>query len=232
MTLKNNRAPLLCCFQLCAWFHCHMSIQTGVRVRKRLSWALTSVTLTFDLWPWPFAWTSLLTMVITPENFMMIRWWEHGEKGVTEGRTDRQTDGLNQSYSCLVAAKNKQSPWCNSAQCVIKVRHDNVSRHLTSKCHTRYCSSQRWTHYDHSAVLLIHYLKQCWPSSVMPYGNTRGKWKGHNNNGYPFIYWDWTKFFWTQTYIERIAEQTEVFDPDKPVWHGTQVHQESTEYLQ
>ena len=110
MTLKNNRAPLLCCFQLCAWFHCHMWIQ--VRVRKRLSLVLTSVTLTFDLWPWTFAWTSLLTMVITPENFMMIRWWEHGEKGVTErqtdGRTDRWTDGLNQSYSCLVAAKNKK----------------------------------------------------------------------------------------------------------------------------
>ena len=93
MTLKNNRAPLLCCFQLCAWFHCHMWIQTGVRVRKRLSWVVTSVTLTFDLWPWPFAWTSLLTMVITPENLMMIRWWEHGEKGVTDRRTDRQTDG-------------------------------------------------------------------------------------------------------------------------------------------
>ena len=110
MTLKNNRAPLLCCFQLCAWFHRPMWIQTGVGVRKRLSWVLTSVTLTFDLWPWPFAWTSLLTMVIAPENFMMIPWWEHGEKCVTDGRTDGQTDGqtdgLNQSYSCLVAAKN------------------------------------------------------------------------------------------------------------------------------
>ena len=28
-------------------------IQTGVTVRKRLRWVLTSVTLTFDLWPWP-----------------------------------------------------------------------------------------------------------------------------------------------------------------------------------
>ena len=37
---------------------------------------------------------------------MMIWWWEHGEKGVTDGQTDGQTDGLNQSYSCLVAAKN------------------------------------------------------------------------------------------------------------------------------
>ena len=26
------------------------------------------VTLTFDLWPWLFAWTSLLSLVITPEN--------------------------------------------------------------------------------------------------------------------------------------------------------------------
>ena len=128
MTLKNNRAPLLCCFQLCAWFHCHMWIQTGVRVRKRLSWVLTSVTLTFDLWPWPFAWTSLLTMVITPENFMMIRWWEHGEKGVTDRRTDGQTDGrtdgLNQSYSCLVAAKkyailsSNVRQWVNSLHTV------------------------------------------------------------------------------------------------------------------
>ena len=46
---------------------------------------LTSVTFTFDLWPRPFAWTSLLTMVITPENFMMIRWWEHDEQGKSEG---------------------------------------------------------------------------------------------------------------------------------------------------
>ena len=94
MTLKNNRAPLLCCFQLCAWFHCYMWIQTGVRVWKRLSWVLTSVTLIFDLWPWPFAWTSLLSMVITPENFMMIRWWEHGENIANKvWQTDRRTDG-------------------------------------------------------------------------------------------------------------------------------------------
>ena len=85
------------------WFHCHMWIQTGVRVRKRLSWVLTSVTLTFDLWPWPFAWTSLFTMVITPENFMMIRWWEHGEKGVTDGRTDRRTDRQTENTICRAA---------------------------------------------------------------------------------------------------------------------------------
>ena len=54
---------------------------------------MTSVTLTFDLWPWPFAWTSLLSLVITPENFMMTGWWKHSQKGVTDGRTDGRTDG-------------------------------------------------------------------------------------------------------------------------------------------
>ena len=92
MTFKNNRAPLLSIVKLYASFHHHMWIRTGVTVRKRLSWVVTSVTLTFDLWPWPFAWTSLLSPVITPENFMMIRWWEHSQKGVTDGQTDRRTD--------------------------------------------------------------------------------------------------------------------------------------------
>ena len=92
MTLKNNRAPLLCCFQLCTWFHCHMWIQTGVRVRKRLSWVLTSVTLTFDLWPWPFC------MDITfdhgnnswkfHDDTIMGTWWKRCDR-----RTDRQTNG-------------------------------------------------------------------------------------------------------------------------------------------
>ena len=97
MTLKNNRAPLLCYFKLCASFRSHWWLQTGVTVRKRPIWVkfddfFLSVTLTLDLWPRPFAWTSLLSLVITPENVMKIRWWEHSQKGVTDGRTDRQTD--------------------------------------------------------------------------------------------------------------------------------------------
>ena len=88
MTLKNNRAPLLSNIKLYASFHHHMWILTGVTVRKWLSWVMTSVTLTFDLWPWAFAWTSLLWLVITPENFVMMRWWEHSQKGVTDRRTD------------------------------------------------------------------------------------------------------------------------------------------------
>ena len=88
MTLKNNRAPLLSNIKLYASFHQHMWIRTWVTVQKRLSWVMTSVTLTFDLWPWPFAWTLCRSLVITPESFMMIRWWEHSQKGVTDRRTE------------------------------------------------------------------------------------------------------------------------------------------------
>ena len=56
MTSENNRASLLCCFKLCATFHSHWWIQTGVTVRKRPIWVkidefLSRVTLKFDVWP-------------------------------------------------------------------------------------------------------------------------------------------------------------------------------------
>ena len=92
MTLKNNKAPLLSNIKLYASFHHHMWIETWVTVRKQLSWVVTSVTLTFDLWPCPFAWTLLWSLVITPENLIMIRWLEHSQKGVTDGQTDGQTE--------------------------------------------------------------------------------------------------------------------------------------------
>ena len=57
MTLKNNRAPLLCCIKLCASFQSHRWIQTGVTVQKRsrrvkISDFLSCVTLKIDGWPW------------------------------------------------------------------------------------------------------------------------------------------------------------------------------------
>ena len=97
MTLKNNRAPLLSNIKLYAIafeklyisFHHHMWIQSGVKVWKRLSWVVTSVTLTFDLWPWPFVWTLLWSLVTTPENFMMI---DDGNIVKKAWQTDRRTD--------------------------------------------------------------------------------------------------------------------------------------------
>ena len=57
MTLKNNWAPLLCCFKLCESFHSHRWIPTKVTVRKLSIWVkigalLSRVTLKFDGWHW------------------------------------------------------------------------------------------------------------------------------------------------------------------------------------
>ena len=57
MTLKDNRAPLLRYFKLCASFRSHLCIQTAVTVRKRPIWVKfddfeSRVTLKFDGWPW------------------------------------------------------------------------------------------------------------------------------------------------------------------------------------
>ena len=49
--LENKSAPLLNNIKPYASFQHHMCIQTWVTVRKRLNWVVTSVTLTFDLWP-------------------------------------------------------------------------------------------------------------------------------------------------------------------------------------
>ena len=118
MTLKNNRAPLLSNIKLYASFHHHMWIQTGVTVRKWLSWVITSVTLTFDLWPWPFAWTSLLSLVITPENFVMIQWREHSQKGVTDRQTDRRTDWtIHRAAWSQLKMKMKLSELVSSFRC-------------------------------------------------------------------------------------------------------------------
>ena len=137
MTFRNNRAPLLSIIKPYAWFHHHMWIQTGVTVRKRLSWVVTSVTLTFDLWPWPFAWTLLWSLVITPENFMMIRWWEHSQKGVTDRHSSNwsyspETPKLGQNGWLFAPSvleiwqmtlKNKRAPFLSTIKLCASFQH-------------------------------------------------------------------------------------------------------------
>ena len=57
MTLRNNRAPLLCCFKLYASFHSYRWIKTKVTFQKRsirvkIGDFLSRLTLKFDGWPW------------------------------------------------------------------------------------------------------------------------------------------------------------------------------------
>ena len=64
-------------------------------VNSNWSYSPETVTLGVDLCDldlWPLILTfcmSLLSLVITPENFMMIQWWEHSQK---VWQTDRRTD--------------------------------------------------------------------------------------------------------------------------------------------
>ena len=70
MSSKNNRTTPLCHFKLFALFRSHLWIQTRFMIRKWLNCAKFLLTsMTFHLWPWPFPWTSPLSLVITPENF-------------------------------------------------------------------------------------------------------------------------------------------------------------------
>ena len=54
ITLKNNRAPLLCCYKLCASFHSHQWIQTRVTVRNCAQFGSKSMFLaaTKQLYDW------------------------------------------------------------------------------------------------------------------------------------------------------------------------------------
>ena len=57
MTLKNNRTPLLCYFNIWSSFHSHLWNQTGVTISKIPIWVkidnfFSHVTLKFDRWPW------------------------------------------------------------------------------------------------------------------------------------------------------------------------------------
>ena len=87
MTLKFNRAPLLGNIKL-------FGIISSSYVNSNWSYDPETVKLGVDLCDldlWPFAWTSIWSLVITPESFMMIRWWEHSQKGVPADRRTENT---------------------------------------------------------------------------------------------------------------------------------------------
>ena len=65
MTLKNNRAPLICYLKHFALFRSHCWVQSGIIVRKCPIWVkiddfVSLVTLKFDVWHWKNNRTHLL----------------------------------------------------------------------------------------------------------------------------------------------------------------------------
>ena len=77
ITLKNNRAPLLCCFKLCASFHSHQWIQTEVTVwisqnLVKIDDFFSRVTLKFNGWPWNTIGHLLYTSWSFVQHFLAI----------------------------------------------------------------------------------------------------------------------------------------------------------------
>ena len=82
MTLKNNRAPLLCYVKLCATFESHWWIHIKVTVRKRPIWVrigvfLSCMILKVDWWPWKNR-TSLLCFAKLCASFRSHQWIQTG----------------------------------------------------------------------------------------------------------------------------------------------------------
>ena len=123
--LEKNRAPLPCYFKLCASFHSHWWVRTRVTVRKRPNQGKNCFDLRdVELWPLTMNFCMDITFVNGNNswNFMMIRWQEHCEKGVTDGRTDRRTD-RQMERSVLRAA------W-SQLKMIIKRMHYILDTHL------------------------------------------------------------------------------------------------------
>ena len=122
-----------------------------------------------DLDRWPFAWTLLLSLVITPENFVMIRWWEHSQKGMTDKRTDRQTDRrtdwtihraawsqLKISYFHFPHMDGLVQERCNSSALGMEL--------LLSCTNPSICPRLKW--YACIFKIELFLLKETWPSFI------------------------------------------------------------------
>ena len=108
-------------------------------------------------------------MVITPENYMMIRWWEHGEKGVTDrqtdgrtdGRTDRRTDGRTDWTSHIAA-------W--SQLKMLLMLHDNfiISKSIFVECCFPLASGFLWKNFLAATKQLYEWFSPSVRPSVCP----------------------------------------------------------------
>ena len=122
-------------------------------VRKQLLWVLIFVALVFDLWPWPSAWTSLLSLVITPENFRMIRWWEHSQKGVADRRTDWTIHRTAWSQLIQERLKRQNALGCldqyaaqNNKYARLPVPSQPPTQKVFFQWHTRYDPTMKHSH--------------------------------------------------------------------------------------
>ena len=101
-TWKTIRHPFYATSSYLYHFVCLCEFKLELWSGKSPNWGKLCFDLcNLDLWPWPFAWTSCLSMEITNK----ISWWHDDRNIVKKDVTDERTDGKKCSQSCLVAAK-------------------------------------------------------------------------------------------------------------------------------
>ena len=113
-TLKNNKVLLLYRIELCLSLRSHQWIQTWLTVRKpsirvKIGDFLCCVSSKFDEWSWTtighlfYAASGFVHHLIAISEFKLSRWYHDRnivQKGVKDGRTDRQTDGRTDRQMC------------------------------------------------------------------------------------------------------------------------------------
>ena len=100
MTLKNNRAPLLCYFKLCASFRSYWWIQTGVTVRKRPIYLIFFI-LSYLIW-------------VKFDNFLAV--WP---RNLTYDLEKQQVTSSKQHQAvCIISSSYVNSNWRYSPETV------------------------------------------------------------------------------------------------------------------
>ena len=121
----------------------------------------------------------------TSDNFVMIRWWEHSQKGVTDRQTDGQTDWTihRAAWSQLkiweTTSVHKyllpfnalstdtwpwQPFWKMPSKCVTSSRLSNVYLSLKKKCHPVLCELPNHLHWV--SIQLRGFDKEEWLSCM------------------------------------------------------------------
>ena len=138
MTLKNNRVPLLCCFNLCASFHSQWWIPTGVTVRKRLFWvkiddflAVWPWNLTYDLEEWQGTSSKQHQALCIISSPYVNSNWSYGPETAKWGHDlcDLDLWSLTLTFCMDIVSVNGNNSW--------KFQDDTVRETLSKRCDRR-----------------------------------------------------------------------------------------------
>ena len=125
MTLKNNRASLLCYFKLCVSFHTHWWFQIWVTVRKRPIWVkcddfFSRVTLKFDGWPWKQKGTSsMLLQALCSISYPLVNsHWSYSPETPNLGQIRRFIEPCDLEIWWMTFKNNRAPLLCYFKLCV------------------------------------------------------------------------------------------------------------------